>query len=119
MALIPALRWRIGCKIECISVHQDLRLHGDGVTDSLHHVTTVFGIANQSGQALRRFVRLDFQTGFKTLTSALNALAQHRSLGVKMSGDVDAGFFDVDFHHVAVPADLRQQSKAQGHTKVR
>src|SRR5688500_5499110 len=71
MALIPALRWRIGCKIECISVHQDLRLHGDGVTDSLHHVATVFGIANQSGQALRRFVRLDFQTGFKTLTSAL------------------------------------------------
>jgi hypothetical protein len=49
MALSTALGWRIGGEIECISVYQDLRLHGDGMTDSLHNVTTVFGIANQSG----------------------------------------------------------------------
>jgi hypothetical protein len=45
-------------------------------------------------------------------------LPEHRPFSMKMPCYMHAGFVDFHPHHMAVPADLSEESEAQGHAKV-
>lgn len=80
--------------------------------DGLHDIATVFRIANDAGKALRGLIGRDFQMRLEAIATPLNGLPQHRTLRVKMAHHVNLCTGDRHAHHMAVPADLRQESKS-------
>ncbi len=111
-------RW-ICLDIKGVTIDHNIRLQRDRIADRLHDVAAIFGIADDASQAFRWFVRFYLQARFNAITTPLDGLPQHRAFGTKIGGHVDARLGDIDFHHVAVPANLSQQSKAQGQGEVR
>jgi hypothetical protein len=81
------------------------------VEECLKRETAVLRISEQRTNAVRRLVRLQLQTGFKTQARCLDRALQDRALSFVAHAHVYACSIYANFHHVPVPGDLRQQSK--------